>query len=484
MPDDARDLEAALVPDDAPPGAAGPVAVPEPERLRMLTDFAVARARYQARPPDAERYREAAALDALAGAPKRSRPAEPERAEADLAPAAEHKLPEHLVRRLDALAAAAAARTAEHAAPAPAAEPRASGARVPGRMTWADAHGGGECPAARLPTAADLAEWLPVCPVDVWEATAAAERVACPDAIGLLSVAGVFAGADLEDAVNMVAATLSHVASVTHRLLWYRAAPPRPLHPLRPLVDGWQRLAPVWVSVETRADRRIMPALRVVGPTTERERGKLFGGLVDNRPREVNLTLFPHLEPERLRVPLLEIVDASGVPLRSRGAGAPIEARLIVRGGLLMLRPEDRERASVRIAVTVGELMDGLYPTKRRISKNWPKIEAALRSVRDFTVPDQTGGRWFPMALRRLPAACPDGKPPALDDRVILDLAPPPGGKAGASIDLPELDRMGVSSGPKWYAYIAGRSPRVASRQDSAPGAATARQVRLEHRSE
>ena len=112
----------------------------------------------------------------------------------------------------------------------------------------------------------------------------------------------------------------------------------------------------------------------------------------------------------------------------------------------------------VRIAVTVGELMDGLYPTKRRISKNWPTIEAALRSVRDFTVPDQTGGRWFPMALRRLPAACPDGKPPALDDRVILDLAPPPGGKAGASIDLPELDRMGVSSGLKWYAYIAGRS--------------------------
>ena len=35
-------------------------------------------------------------------------------------------------------------------------------------------------------------------------------------------------------------------------------------------------------------------------------------------------------------MPLLEIVDATGVPLRSRGRGAPIEARLIVRGGLLM----------------------------------------------------------------------------------------------------------------------------------------------------
>ena len=145
-----------------------------------------------------------------------------------------------------------------------------------------------------------------VCPADVWEATAADERAAGPDAeraadpgaLGWLSSVGtVLALADLEAVVNMVAEMLGNAASVAHRR-WCRAAPPRPT-PLRPLVDAWQRLAPVWVPVETRADRRIMPALRVVGPTTERERGKLFGGLVDDRPREVTLTLFPHLEPER-----------------------------------------------------------------------------------------------------------------------------------------------------------------------------------------
>ena len=120
----------------------------------------------------------------------------------------------------------------------------------------------------------------------------------------------------------------------------------------------------------------------------------------------------------------------------------------------------------MRIAVKVCELLDGLYPRptrpdgsvpKRRTAQHWPKIKAALRVTRDFTVPDATGGRWFPMALRRLPAEHPNGTP-ALDDLVVIDLAPPPGAATGATVDLPALDLMGVSSGPEWYAYIAARS--------------------------
>ena len=89
-----------------------------------------------------------------------------------------------------------------------------------------------------------------------------------------------------------------------------------------------------------------------------------------------------------------------------------------------MIRPEDRGCITVRIAVKVCELLDGLYPRptrpdgsvpKRRTAQHWPKIKAALRVTRDFTVPDATGGRWFPMALRRLPAEHPNGTP-ALDD--------------------------------------------------------------------
>ena len=214
---------------------------------------------------------------------------------------------------------------------------------------------------------------------------------------------------------------------------------------------------PPLVETDKRVDRRIMPVLRVIEPPPERVRGMLFGGLVDDR--EVDLPLFPELEPARHRVPLLEIVDAAGVPLRSAGKGAPIEARLIVRGGLLMIRPADRHLETVRIAVTVKELIDGLYPPirRRRLAENWPKVERALRVARDYTISDATGGRWFPIALRRLPAMNPDGTP-ALDDLIVLDLAPPPGAGAGSSLALPELDLMGLSNGPRWRAYIAGRS--------------------------
>ena len=171
------------------------------------------------------------------------------------------------------------------------------------------------------------------------------------------------------------------------------------------------------------------------------------------------------MEPTRHRVPLLEIVDRTGVPIRSRGRGAPLEARLLVRGGLLMIRPEDRRLETVRIAVTVRELLDGLWPPRRDkrgkldrdVRHNWPKLLDALYRARDWTVPDADGGRWFPMALRRLPPSAADGTP-ALDDLVVLDLAPPPGAVHGSSVDLPWLDRMGVTSGPQWRAYIAGRS--------------------------
>ncbi len=336
------------------------------------------------------------------------------------------------------------------------------------RATWAKAHDGAECPADCIPTWPVLVSWW------VEHGSESVAREAREVLSNVLGDGAMWMGWPLgSDQPTDVRATHPRVIDVrksgsvdipfldmaeVHRR-WTKLPVPRPRHPLAPVIDAWQR-RPVSVSVETRADRRIMPTWRI-SPTPERERGVLFGGLVEDRPRVADLPLFPELEPARHRVPLLEIVDATGVPLRSPGHGAPIEARLIVRGGLLMIRPEDRGRTTVRIAVTVRELLDGLYPPrngKRRIAQYWPKIEAALRRARDFTVTDATGGRWFPLALRRLPAERPDGKPPALDDLVVLDLAPPPGATRGTSIDLPLLDEMGVTSGPAWYAYIAGRS--------------------------
>lgn len=365
------------------------------------------------------------------------------------------------------------------AAEAEAARTAADVLAVVARATWATAHDGAECPAECIPSPADLA------------------AIEVPEAVGLevvarhaASAAAVAGDAPAPAAAGpapqrMIAGALAlDLAWIAVRVDWTEREPkPSPgggadvqwclhlvwrdgrqhdatlRHPLAPIVAAWQAQPPT-VEPDTRADRRIMPALRVTGPAPERDRGRLFGGLHDGRrpDPDATLPLFPELEPERHRVPLLEVCDVAGVPLRSRGRGAPIEARLIVRGGLLMIRPEHRGMETVRLAVTVGELLDGLYPTgPRRLSQHWPTIEDALLRARNFTVTDAAGGRWFPMALRRLPAPGPDGKP-SPDDVVVVDLAPPPGITSGGTLDLPALDVMGVKSGPAWRAYIAART--------------------------
>ena len=374
------------------------------------------------------------------------------------------------------------------------------------KATWATAHDGAECPPDHIPTPHDMAAWWPW-PEDLIEGLSAwlTER-AGPDPLTFeavvpelktgneplthVDVAALrkrLPAADL-DRLHLVtrygplplratmeaaeSSGITHLSATNLELLictLTRLDDPSSLsHPLVLLVDAWQR-NPREVGHETRVDRRIMPALRVVGPTPERERGILFGGLVEDRPRSAELSLFPELEPAQHRVPLLEIMDQAGLPIRSEGRGAPIDARLIVRGGLLMIRPKDRHLHTVRIAVTVRELLDGLWPrhmnadgtraraARYRIAQNWPKLHDALLRVHNYTVPDATGGRWFPMVLRRLPANAANGIP-ALDDVVVIDLAPVPGAVSGASVDLPWLDHMGVTSGPKWRAYIAGRS--------------------------
>ena len=116
MPDETRDHPDASFPrapapaESAPPGEDGPVAVPDPERARILADYDTARerdraARAAAAEPDAKRT----ALDALTGSLTRRAETDPERIEADPEhpPASDPapKLPEHL--------AAAAARVTE-----------------------------------------------------------------------------------------------------------------------------------------------------------------------------------------------------------------------------------------------------------------------------------------------------------------------------------------------------------------------------------
>lgn len=237
----------------------------------------------------------------------------------------------------------------------------------------------------------------------------------------------------------------------------------RPKHPVSALVKAWHERSRL-AQHETRGDKRLLPVVETIGFAPERERGVLFGGLLDGR-EAADFPLFPEIANHRLRVPMLEIYDATGAPVRNRGKGAPIEARLIIRS-FLMVRKEDRHLITVRVKILVKELLDGLYPRKDRQAyrpaEKWPGIEGTLRSARDYCVTDAGNGRWFPLALRRLPGIKKHTKKgvglPDDDDYVLLDIALPTGADAGPSVDLPYLDEQGLVSGPAYFSYLAARS--------------------------
>ena len=226
-------------------------------------------------------------------------------------------------------------------------------------------------------------------------------------------------------------------------------------HPLAPLIEAWQEHAPVQVTPETRKDKRLL-AVQVLPPTPERKRGMLFGGLV-NELRDAQLPLFQDLAPPvRKSVAILDLADASGVPVMSKGRGAPLSLRLFIRAGL-SVKPQDRRHSSSRFPVTVEELRGGLFPNGWQAGRDWPRIKQALIEARDYTITDAGGGRWFMLALRRLPPENAHGLPD-LKDQVVLDIAFPEGMTTGPEVDLPAMGELSVESGARFRAYIAAKS--------------------------
>ena len=161
--------------------------------------------------------------------------------------------------------------------------------------------------------------------------------------------------------------------------------------------------------------------------------------------REAQLPLFPDEARAPLgvleRVPLLALSDGSGAPITARGRGAPLGLAVLVES-LLSLRPEDRNRLSTRLAVTLREFRDGLWPHGWRRREDLPRLLEELRQLNTRFIP-WGGGEWYPVISRKLP-----GKGAALDESVYLDLALPPGSSQGTPIDRGRLSELRV--GLRW----------------------------------
>ena len=208
------------------------------------------------------------------------------------------------------------------------------------------------------------------------------------------------------------------------------------------------------VRAVTRKDP-ILPGVLVeaMAEHPAREAGRLaFGGLLDRREdlAEAQLPLFDRRE-EGPRVAMLELVDARGGPVMARGRGAPLDLRLFVAA--CVMTPLDARETRVPLVTSVRELRDFCFPNGWKKKRDWPAIRRALVRARTYAIPwviGTTAGGWWPVALRFMPG--PDAQ---LDDPVILDMMLPPRAGAGPVIDRPDLVQLGVSSAPRFRAYIA-----------------------------
>ncbi len=204
---------------------------------------------------------------------------------------------------------------------------------------------------------------------------------------------------------------------------------------------------PVSVEPERRKDKCILPRIVAGAEQPERKVGMLFGGLNEGRRITTpELPLWPEVASAK-RVPILDLIDATGLPVMAGGQGAPLPLRLFVRA-LATVKPDDRKLPIVRLALTLCELRDGLFPNGWERQRDWPKLRQALTHAGDYAIHDGYG-RWFPLALRCLPDS------PGLDEMIVLDVDCPPGSHSGPVVDLPEMARLSVISASRWRAYIA-----------------------------
>lgn len=328
------------------------------------------------------------------------------------------------------------------------------------RACWHNAHDGADCPDDAIPSESDLCEWLPGCPSAAQdEATAAA--LATGEGLDALmrapqelrdTGAWLWTSTNKRLAIVGIARSTLIVWEVEYlQAVWLAKPEPRPRHPLAPIVAAWLD-RPREVEAETRPDKRILPHITGGDEHPAREVGMLFAGLHENRRIEQPELPLWEGTPRRKRVPVLDVVDAAGVPVVQRGA-APVPLRLFVRT-LSAVPMGQRGEPSTRLAVKLGDLLDALWPKTEagvrgwRPGKHWPELQRTLESVSQYAIHDGKG-RWFPLALRYMPDSL------RLDDDVVLDVAFPPGAKSGPPVVLPVMDRLMVQSAARWRAFIA-----------------------------
>ena len=334
------------------------------------------------------------------------------------------------------------------------------------------------CPADRITQPADLAAWLPECPADV---TATAVDLA-NDAWSVLRGHGMpgtngairfgLLGFQIPMVMVMKTAHRQQKREIgagdpdlligAFHLLWLDARQHNGSlrHPLAPIVEAWQLLAPVTAEWDTRPHSVLPGTLAGSG-------GGLRPLVVANDPRQLPLMLtggtgepprqlwlgFKQPEPEHVPVLPLVAFDRRGGVSMTRGAGAAHAIRLYVEA--LLAVPPDLRRVGygppAALRCKLRDVVAGLWPRGWNRGRDWPRLLAGLDELRRLGVEwehNGTGGVWFAVTVRSVP------RDAQLDDLVQFEVLLPPGSGPGPMVAREHLRLLGLDSAPAYRLYL------------------------------
>ena len=159
-------------------------------------------------------------------------------------------------------------------------------------------------------------------------------------------------------------------------------------------------------------------------------------------------------EQDRLSIPLLDLYDAGGAPLVSRGKAAAMPLR-ITWFSVLSILVNDRREGQISFELPLHWWIQTIFPNGNyRPSRDWPRLREAFGIINSaFAI--TPGMSWTPLHVWKLP----DFHNPNLDDLVAMTVYFPDGFAPGPQIDFQHLVKLGASpKGKGFNAAIAARA--------------------------
>ena len=223
-----------------------------------------------------------------------------------------------------------------------------------------------------------------------------------------------------------------------------RSNSPKAKHPLTPIVQAWQTEQPVPLY---RGRLSVLPKTGV--PTVIRHEANLpeLSKLGAQEDFQLPLPL-PHFARHYLGNGLafpafpLVLSDASGIPSRNRGQGAPVPLRMFVE---TLLSFDIRHRLhTTPMDFVLGEFMDWLWgPKQWRPSRHWTPFRQALLAIDRACFPMPNGFGWRAISLiTNIPPLTFPGYATKL--RFVVSL--PKGSERGPMVNRHLLRRYGRAS--------------------------------------